>query len=70
MSTTDMTREAWLDRRRAGIGGSDVAALLGLSRWKTPLDVFLDKAGRSRRASPETGDDRPARARTGERWTE
>ena len=47
MSTTDMTREAWLDRRRAGIGGSDVAALLGLSRWKTPLDVFLDKTGRS-----------------------
>ena len=47
MSTTEMTREAWLERRRAGIGGSDVAALLGLSRWKSPLDVFLDKTGQA-----------------------
>jgi putative phage-type endonuclease len=38
-------RQAWLARRRSGIGGSDVAAILGLSRWKTPLDVFLDKTG-------------------------
>jgi putative phage-type endonuclease len=47
MSTTEMTRESWLERRRAGIGGSDVAALLGLSRWRTPLDVFLDKTGQA-----------------------
>lgn len=38
-------REAWLAKRRTGIGGSDVAAILGLSRWKTPLDVYLDKRG-------------------------
>lgn len=31
--------------RKAGIGGSDVAAILGLSPWRTPLDVFLDKIG-------------------------
>jgi putative phage-type endonuclease len=36
---------AWLAERRTGIGGSDVAAILGLSRWKTPLDVYLDKRG-------------------------
>jgi putative phage-type endonuclease len=39
------TREDWLAERRTGIGGSDVAAILGLSRWKTPLDVYLDKTG-------------------------
>lgn len=25
------------------LGGSDVAAILGISPWKTPLDVYLDK---------------------------
>lgn len=37
------TRLEFLQRRREGIGGSDVAAILGLSKWKTPLDVFLSK---------------------------
>lgn len=36
---------AWLDERRTGIGGSDVAAILGLSKWRTPYDVFRDKRG-------------------------
>jgi putative phage-type endonuclease len=34
-----------LERRKQGIGGSDVAAILGLSPWQTPLDVFLSKTG-------------------------
>lgn len=37
--------EQWLADRRKGIGGSDAAAVLGLSKWKTPLDVYLDKRG-------------------------
>ncbi len=40
---------AWLDGRRRGIGGSDIAAVMGLSRWRSPLDVYLDKIG----AAPE-----------------
>lgn len=39
------TRTDWLAQRRTGIGGSDVAAILGLSKWRTPLDVYLDKRG-------------------------
>ena len=31
----------------SGIGGSDIAALLGLSPWKTPLQLWMDKTGRS-----------------------
>lgn len=38
-------RAAWLAERRRGIGGSDIAAILGLSPWRTPLDVYLDKRG-------------------------
>lgn len=40
-----ITRDEWLKLRRHGIGGSDVAAILGLSKWKTPLDVYKDKIG-------------------------
>lgn len=39
MALTQEQREL----RRNGIGGSDCAAILGLSKWKTPLDVYLDK---------------------------
>ena len=36
-------REQFLLDRKQGIGGSDVAAIMGLSPWKTPLGVYLDK---------------------------
>ncbi len=42
---TNEQRAAWLKGRRTGIGGSDVAAVLGLNPWKTPLDVWNDKLG-------------------------
>lgn len=41
------TREQWLTERRKGIGGSDISAILGVSRWSTALDVWFDKTGRS-----------------------
>lgn len=37
------TRKEWLEGRKAGIGGTDISAVLGLNPWKTPLDVFLGK---------------------------
>lgn len=33
--------------RRQGIGASDAPAVLGLSPWRTPLEVFLEKTGRA-----------------------
>lgn len=38
-------RLEWLKERQSGIGGSDVAAILGLSKWRTPLDVYNSKVG-------------------------
>ena len=38
-------RAAWLAQRRNGIGASDIAAVLGISPWKTPLQLYLDKRG-------------------------
>lgn len=39
------SRIEWLKERQSGIGGSDVAAILGLSKWRTPLDVYNSKVG-------------------------
>lgn len=50
---TELNRDAWLAQRRTGIGGSDVAAILGLSPWRTPYQVWEDKTGRSEE-QPET----------------
>lgn len=36
-------RRDWLTDRRKGLGGSDAGAVLGLSPWKTPWDIFVDK---------------------------
>lgn len=44
---TPKERQEWLAERRKGIGGSDVAAILGMSPWATPLTVWLDKTGRA-----------------------
>ena len=41
------SRAVWLKRRRGGLGGSDVAAVLGMSPYATQLDVWLDKTGRA-----------------------
>jgi len=42
-------REAWLALRREGIGGSDIAAILGMARrgqfGRTAWQVYLDKTG-------------------------
>jgi len=37
------SRRVWLRHRSQGLGGTDVAAVLGLSPWRTPLQVWLDK---------------------------
>lgn len=37
------TRDEWLAERKKGIGASDAAALLGLSPWKSPLQLYAEK---------------------------
>lgn len=43
--TLSMSRDEWLAERRKGIGGSDVAAILGLNPYRSPMAVYLDKIG-------------------------
>ncbi len=46
---TATERETWLAERRRGIGSSDTAKILGVSKHGTALSVYLDKIG----AAPE-----------------
>lgn len=43
VSTEDLPREQWLEYRRKGIGGSDAAAVLGISPFHTGRDLYYDK---------------------------
>jgi len=44
----------WNAARKRGIGGSEAAAALGVSRWKTPLKLYKEKRGEI--AEEEIGD--------------
>ena len=41
--TESISQIAWLKERQKGIGGSDVAAILGMSPWRTPYQVWEEK---------------------------
>lgn len=45
VNTAKMTRQEWLETRTKGIGGSDASIVLGLNKWKTPFELWLEKTG-------------------------
>jgi len=44
---SNLTEEDWLKWRALGIGGSDTAAILNVSPWKTKLQFFHEKTGKA-----------------------
>ena len=40
-----ITKEEWLKERGKGLGGSDIAALLGFNKNKTSIDLYNEKKG-------------------------
>jgi len=42
----------WEQERRNSIGASEIAAVMGLSKWATPLDVYKSKLGVDRAFDP------------------
>ena len=45
VDTANLTRDEWLEWRRKGLGGSDAAAVLGISPFRTARDLYYDKLG-------------------------
>ncbi len=46
VDTRRLERADWLEVRKTGIGGSDAAAAVGLSPYKSQLELWLEKTGR------------------------
>lgn len=46
VSTKNMSREEWLSVRGRGIGSSDAAVAVGISPYKSPLELWLEKTDR------------------------
>ena len=59
--TAGMTNDRWLECRMHGpkgdipytVGGSDVAAIFGVSPWTTPMELWLIKKGRMKPAAKD-----------------
>lgn len=47
ISTVNMSHELWLLARKQTIGGSDAAAIVGLSSWSSPYSVWAEKTGKT-----------------------
>lgn len=45
ISTKEMSRYEWLQERNKGIGGSDAGIILGLNKYRTAFELWLEKTG-------------------------
>ncbi len=54
--------DQWMAERRLGLGGSDIAAILGLDPWKSPMQVYAEKVGRGRPVDPDALDEHESEA--------
>jgi len=44
-STVDLPYAEWLEFRRQGIGGSDASVVCGFNKYKSPIELFMEKTG-------------------------
>ena len=42
-STDNMPYGEWLEWRKKGIGGSDASVVCGINRWKSPVELWMEK---------------------------
>lgn len=54
VSTENMPYEEWLAWRRKGIGGSDASVVCGVNKYKSPVELFMEKTGQQ--APEEAGE--------------
>lgn len=54
VSTDGLPYEKWLEYRRLGIGGSDASIVCGINKYKSPVELWMEKKGLS--TSDEAGE--------------
>ena len=45
ISTKEMSREEWIDKRHESIGASEAGCFFGLNPWKTLVELYYEKIG-------------------------
>jgi putative phage-type endonuclease len=45
-STENLDYAEWLDLRKKGIGGSDASVICGINRWKSPVELWMEKTNK------------------------
>jgi putative phage-type endonuclease len=45
-STENMDYSEWLGLRKKGIGGSDASVICGVNRWKSPVELWMEKTNK------------------------
>ena len=53
-STENLSHDEWLEYRRMGIGGSDSSVVCGINKYKSPIELWLDKT--SQETQDEAGE--------------
>lgn len=48
VETEGLSHEEWLRWRKKGIGGSDVSAILGINKWTSAIELWLDKTNQKK----------------------
>ncbi len=51
VATDNLSYEDWLKYRRQGIGGSDVSSILGINKWVSCIELWLDKTNQKHRST-------------------
>ena len=59
VDTRTLDRQQWLSVRQGGIGSSDAAAAVGLCPYKSPLELWMEKTGRTPAETDPPGMDDP-----------
>lgn len=56
----DIDQEKWLKARTSGIGGSEIASIMGVNKWSSPRQIWMSKVGMF--------DDKPPTQSEAARW--
>ena len=59
VDTRTLDRQQWLSVRQGGIGSSDAAAAVGLCPYKSQLELWMEKTGRTPTEEAPPGMDAP-----------
>ena len=53
VETKELSKKEWLQWRKKGIGGSDVSCLIGVNKWKSEIELWMEKTNQTNEVQEE-----------------